>query len=751
MNKEYKQWIRRFYYSFPIQLVVVQVKKNHFQLFYWLLLFSIVTEIFMQRNGVPFLFFAPEYKGQVSYLSFFITGFAFGLFVIAYHISSYLLNSHRFPFLASISRTFYKYSLNNFIIPISFISLYIARTFHFQFYEEMRTLTEILLLIVSFVVGFMIILFFAFWYFSITDKSIFKLYGITPSEEEDELTPVAQLFTRKKILEQLRRKKYLVHVDVYLASINKLKLVRDTSHYDKDKLREVLRKNHYNAATFQIAVFVLFFSLGLMRDFEIFQIPAAASVFLLFTLLIMLSGLVSFWVGSWVTTAVIGILLLLNFLSGMEFINQPNRLYGINYDKPAINYNVATMDSLCNKETISNDTEHTLTILNNWKAKFTPPIDSVKPKLVLLNLSGGGVRSMVFSFKTMQLIDSVLAGKLMNQTFMINGSSGGMISGAYYRELYRTNKSTDTSTLPYAKNYDNVGKDLLNAPMFSLIVNDMFFTFQQFSDEGNYYRKDRAYYWEKLVNKNFDQILQGRLKDYQAEEAKAAIPMLLLSPTIINDGRFLLISPQPCSYLLHQGDAIGSNTPMVSNGVEFSRLMQNHDALNMRLTSALRINSSFPYIMPPGTLPTSPRLECMDSGMRDNFGLNMSMRFVYIFREWINENTSGVVMIQIRDTNKKNETVDNTSKTFVQSVFAPIRSISMNMIPLQDYANDGNLEMLNTILDNKITSVTFQLPDTVSRVPLSWHLTNREKLYIAEQAYNAQNTMALQYLERLLK
>lgn len=751
MNKEFKQWIRRFYYSFPIQLVVVQAKKNHFQLFYWLLLFAIVTEIFMQRNGVPFLFFAPEYKGQVSALSFFITGFAFGLFVIAYHISSYLLNSHRFPFLASISRTFYKYSLNNFIIPISFIVLYIARTFYFQYYEEIRPLSETCLLILSFIAGFAIILFFAFWYFGITDKSIFKLYGITPSEEEDELTPVTQLMTRRKIQEQLRRKKYLVHVDVYLASLTKLKLVRDTSHYDKDKLREVLRKNHYNAATFQIAVFALFFILGLMRDFEIFQIPAAASVFLLFTLLIMLSGLISFWVGSWVTTAVIGILLLINFVSGIEIINQPNRLYGIDYAKPPIKYNLATLDSLCNEQTIETDKQHMLTILNNWKSKLTYDGDSAKPKLILLNLSGGGVRSMVFSFKTMQLIDSVLGGNLMNKTFMINGSSGGMISGAYYRELHRTNTATETSVLPHSKKYDNVGKDLLNAPMFSLIVNDMFFTIQQFNDQGRYYRKDRAYYWEKLVNKNLDNSLQGRLKDYQVEEAQAKIPLLMLTPTIINDGRFLLISPQPCSYLLHQGYAQGTNTAIVSNGVEFSRLMRKHDAMNMRLTSALRINSSFPYIMPPGTLPTSPRLECMDSGMRDNFGLNISMRFVYIFREWIKENTSGVVMIQIRDTYKKSEVTDNTSKTFFQSVFAPIRSISMNMITMQDYANDGNLEMLNTLMDNKVTSITFQLPDSVSRVPLSWHLTNREKLYIAEQAYNSKNRMALQSLKGIIK
>lgn len=56
MDKLVRQRVRRFVFSFPIQLVVVQAKKNHFQLLYWLLLFCFVGELLMARNGVPYLF-----------------------------------------------------------------------------------------------------------------------------------------------------------------------------------------------------------------------------------------------------------------------------------------------------------------------------------------------------------------------------------------------------------------------------------------------------------------------------------------------------------------------------------------------------------------------------------------------------------------------------------------------------------------------------------------------------------------------
>ena len=114
------QKLKRLYFSFPVQLVVMHIKKNHLMMVLWILLLGFVIQALAGRFGIPYLFLDPEYLGNVNALSFFITGICCGMFIMAFNISSYILNSFRFPFLASLSKPFQKYTINNFIIPVSF-------------------------------------------------------------------------------------------------------------------------------------------------------------------------------------------------------------------------------------------------------------------------------------------------------------------------------------------------------------------------------------------------------------------------------------------------------------------------------------------------------------------------------------------------------------------------------------------------------------------------------------------------------
>ncbi|MBL0256918.1 MAG: hypothetical protein IPQ03_05040 [Bacteroidetes bacterium] len=52
------------------------------------------------------------------------------------------------------------------------------------------------------------------------------------------------------------------------------------------------------------------------------------------------------------------------------------------------------------------------------------------------------------------------------------------------------------------------------------------------------------------MNENTGAVLAKRLSAYRQPEANALIPMMVFSPTIVNDGRRLMISPQPISYLV---------------------------------------------------------------------------------------------------------------------------------------------------------------------------------------------------------
>ena len=56
------------------------------------------------------------------------------------------------------------------------------------------------------------------------------------------------------------------------------------------------------------------------------------------------------------------------------------------------------------------------------------------------------------------------------------------------------------------------------------------------------------------------------------------------------------------------------------------------------------MSASFPYITPNVNLPSEPSLEIMDAGLADNFGVSDAVLFLYNFKDWISENTSGVIV-----------------------------------------------------------------------------------------------------------
>lgn len=186
------------------------------------------------------------------------------------------------------------------------------------------------------------------------------------------------------------------------------------------------------------------------------------------------------------------------------------------------------------------------------------------------------------------------------------------------------------------------------------------------------------------------------------------------------------------------------------NGIEFSRFFAQQDAMNLHYESALRVNSAFPWISPVTTFPSTPVIEAMDAGIRDNFGLLNSMRFLHVFKDWITQNTSGVVVVQIRDTYKNARVYDNSVKTFYDKLATPFRNVSGNFLLMQDYTNDAYIETVKSDYKGPIDFINFQLPDSNVRASLSWHLTKREKEFLKQQINNTENTKALNDLKMVL-
>ncbi len=729
-----KDRLKIFWLSFPVQLVIMHVKKSQLLLVYWLILFACVTQNFGNRFGIPYLFLDPEYMGKVSWLAFFIIGICLGVFIMAYNISSYMLNSFRFPFLACLYKTFEKYCYNNAVLPVMFILTYIGGIYYFQLKNQLLPISIVTIQVIALLMGVGFVIFSTLKYFQHTNKDIYKLFGVaTHDGDHDNVKFVSPIRDTK--LKRQRRRGW--KVETYLTFPFKLRLVRSTSHYKSFMLASVFRQNHINAAVLEMIIFLLFILLGLFRDYSVFRIPAGGSILLLFTMIIMIGGVFRYWLRGWAYTALVGLFILINFLSGLEVFNFKNKAYGLDYDGAQPEYSIPKMEEILSHYRLQKDYETGLVSLNNWKKKWNDA-GVEKPKLVVLSVSGGGVRSALFTFNAMLELDSALNGQLLRYTQFISGSSGGLIGASYYRELFLRNKGSQKIFENKETYLKNISKDVLNATAFSFIISDLFLNFQQFSYHGKTYLKDRAYAFEEQLNENTGHIMDKQLSEYYLPELKSEIPRLVICPTVVNDGRFIVISPLPSTYLLKSKN--NSNfKEAIPDGVDMMTFFEKQGAGNLRYLSALRMNATFPYIMPAAQMPSEPSFQVMDAGVRDNYGVQTSVRYLIAYRQWIKENTSGVVFVQIRDNNKYEQSKMRTIKSLWEKVMSPFKNLSSNFIVMQDYVNDSFSEYLKTIYGRQIRFIDLQMNQKEDRVSLSWHLTQKEKLYVVQEGNNELN------------
>jgi len=739
---------------------MLHIKKNTFLLLLWLFLFSIVTGVFAKNIGVPQQFLLPEYLGVTGVVSFGILGFAVGGFISGFNLYTYIRHGYRFPFIATLNKPFQKFCLNNFVIPALFVITYFICSARYQMSKELITPFNVVLNLLSFFFMLCVFQLLSYLYFVYTNKSA-ENFGTNEkrkwaaSEEEDSEDEEEEELRQRPFrswLRKARRAQSQWYVETYIYSFRKISLARECSHYNKAILDKVFDQNHVNASRFEFFLVLSFLVIGSLRSYQALILPAAASTMLFFTVIIMLFSAIHSRLRGWTVTLIILFLVGFNFFyEDLRFFRQSTKAYGLNYEaEPAIyDLKLQTPDNT----TVQKDRQHGLQMLENWKKKNAAQYSADgthKPKLLILNHSGGGTRSAFWTMLAMGYADSLTNGRLLNNSVMMTGASGGMLGAAYVRELH-LRKSWGENVNPYDYSYaENMAKDLLNPIIMSAATNDWLVRYQRIHD-GNYtYSKDRATAFEEQLNRNTDNVFTRRMAEYAPFEQNASIPMLILSPTIVNDGRRMLIAAQPISYLTTAYHFNGNQNDLPED-VEFNRMFAQNDAANLQLLSALRMSATFPYVLPMTALPSDPPIEMVDAGVRDNFGLKTTLQFLYTFKNWINENTDGVVVVQIRDL-PKNKNLSEPHRSFFGKFSAPVGGIYGNLTKTQDYNNEQSLRYIKGWFNDRIDIVTLELQqDKDTHVSLSWHLTKSEKKHIQSALHDQYFQQELARLKSLLE
>lgn len=777
MKKIKERFIDPIYYSLPVRLLILHLRKNQLLLLCWLLLFSVVMGSFGKNLGIPYLFLDPEYLGQVDFLSFFIVGATVGGFTMAYHITCYILDGPDFGFLGTLSRPFAKFAVNNGLIPLVFVIVYIVYIINFQLQNEYNAWVDIIYKVTGFLIGFMAMLIMLFVYFRLTNMDMFRYVATNVDKKLKKVR-----ISRVRVMQNLKEARSTHRrVDTYL-DLNLVARKAPVIRYDKEIVLRIFNQNHLNSVILESFIFILILALGTFRDHPAFQIPAAASGVLLLTIIIMIVGAITYWLRGWATTAILVGLFLLNVVVKYDWASVSYQAFGLDYGAEPTEYSLPNLYQINSTEHYLQDKQATIEILENWRNRvhISEGASTDKPKMVLICVSGGGLRSALWTMTALQAADSITQGKLMDHARLITGASGGLIGAAYFRELVLREKLKTRAPTPlvlasesaqptisiYSPHYlEAIGKDNLNPIIFTLLVNDLFVRYQKFEYEGAFYTKDRGYAFEEQLNKNTEYVLDKKIADYREPEQQALIPMMLLTPAIVNDGRKLFISPQHVSYM--NTGHVNPESPGRDKikGIDFMRFFEGQKAGNLRFLTALRMNAAFPYVTPNVTLPTQPKIQIMDAGLTDNFGVSDAVRFMYVFKDWINDNTSGVVLLCIRDSQKNDPIARSSGSSLFQRMTAPFRFFYDNLFNTQDINNDDRMEYARTWLDVSLRSVELEYVShqeegikftganqskLIERPSLSWRLTGREKNSIIENINHPENQQALQELKLLL-
>lgn len=744
------KWFTNIIYAFPIRLLILHFRSNLLLIGMWLFVVFLITGLLGKELGFLYLFLEPEYLGNVNFWSFLVIGLAFGGFLMTWNLTAYLLTAHHFPFLASLHHPFTKFCINNLIIPISFMAFYLTAIISFQINYEVWSLEELFYHSIGFLTGMLSLLLFYFLYFHYTNQDISSFDGKHKEKaNEQNINPGR----RKVDLDYIKMDANRLRVDYYLTETFGIRLVRSVAHYDVKMMKRIFRQNHLNALVIQLLTMIVLFTLGSLMELSLFRIPAGASIFILLSIIVALVGAVTYWFDEWRATIIIILLIGINYFTQIPGFRHINKAYGLTYEEKAAPYSNEILKSLCLPDQIADDKAATIKILDKWKKKNTT--DSLKkPKIIFIGVSGGGLRAAAWTVNVIQKADNLTKGELFDKTILITGASGGMLGLSYMRELFLQKQNDPHIDVYSEKHFNIISKDLLNSIAFTLVSNDLFLPWTTFDFGAQTYRKDRGYIFEQQLNENTNYILDKPLIDYRIPEQEAKIPMMFLTPAIVNDARRLIISPQAVSYMMVAPAGLDYERFIGVDAVDFGLLLKEQKADSLRFLSALRMNATFPYIMPNVYLPTDPEIAAVDAGFLDNYGLLSASRFIQVFRSWILENTSGVIFIQITSSHSDTQISLSNDKGAVQNIFNPI-GIAGQIFNLQEYEQDNSMGFVYDLLGKEnFNFIRFKFDpgdDKKVKASISFHLTDHEKILIKKEIDSPDNKSQLRQLQELLR
>ena len=339
-----------------------------------------------------------------------------------------------------------------------------------------------------------------------------------------------------------------------------------------------------------------------------------------------------------------------------------------------------------------------------------------KPKLVIVATSGGGIRAAVWTAAVLDRLDDI--PDFSKRIRMISGASGGMVGASFYvASLHKdVNEKIDFSTL---------AADSLEPVALTLALRDIpAFLLPRHDDRG--VALERA--WQRNAP-----VMKTKLAELAQGERDGWRPSLIFTPTFVEDGRRTLISNLDLAFLARNEGPHGVSTVTYSRpAVELLRVLPT--TANLSVASIARMSASFPYVTPASELPTTPRRHVVDAGYWDNYGVAVAVSWLSENFDHIVKDTSGVVLIQIRDMVKSrltDATLPRESGTLnaFDEFLAPIYTALNGSDSIMILRNDNEVQQIARAFCRQthdaqfFTTVILENPNESA---LSWSITDAQ-------------------------
>jgi hypothetical protein len=371
------------------------------------------------------------------------------------------------------------------------------------------------------------------------------------------------------------------------------------------------------------------------------------------------------------------------------------------------------------------------TARENWRKRALsgdPDVVDQRPKLVVVAVSGGASRSAYWTGVVLDRLERELPG-FGSRVRIIAGASGGMLGTACYvtyrravaqdpkNEWHRVRGPDGRSTRGCAPWVEELPLDALDDVAGEIALSEVWKAIKFWPQT-----EDRGITLEKSWP-----TLRYPFATLAALEEQGAVPSLIFSPMMVDDGRRLMISNLdlfrdthnvriPQSMILSQTNQIAYfETPAQStgtndhqdlslSGIEFYRIFPEERGL--LLSTAVRMSASFPYVSPAVNIPAQPPRRVVDAGYYDTYGIQVANAWIGQNLRWLEENTSGVLLVQIRDSSSEKERLDvddsdpslwKLATRGYQALTSPIEGFIEARYSTSSFRNDEQVQALHRV------------------------------------------------------